>query len=459
MAYTLLRFSVILRHLRPSPPFSPLFLIHGCYALIPFCALKRVAPLPVVPQTTKPPPPPTTRPERRTRAEARVDHVRRHNAEVEALAGKILAAERARGAGAGAGASVFGAHRIPRKPAAVLSLSDAEAEGEVVRAGVLMEWKAPARAVYVRPPGLEGSTSTSTSGSGDGDGREGRGRGRGRAALRVPHIAVARPIYEAGAGAHVGRVGRWGGVLARASGAGGSVEGDGGEGEGLGLHVLFGARVERRTIEHARGGAALAALVLVLLPLAARDAELPAIAGRAARVRAGASPAELARAAVAVVPRAALAVYALLAVTLNARAAVAGPALPAPALALTLALDAVIPVARALRLRLHALLPRAPAPARAAHPRRRHLPGPPRPRAPGSETAGTGAVAVVERAAAGLGGRRRGHGRAVGRGACYGVAAALRRACVHKASVGRVVHGSMGEGEGETEAEAEGETV
>ncbi|KAJ6590661.1 hypothetical protein DFH09DRAFT_1307196 [Mycena vulgaris] len=58
----------------------------------------------------------------------------------------------------------------------------------------------------------------------------------GRAALRVLRIAVARPMYEAGAG----------GVLARASRSG-----DGGEeeGEGLALYVLFGARVERRTIE------------------------------------------------------------------------------------------------------------------------------------------------------------------------------------------------------------------
>ncbi|KAJ6546224.1 hypothetical protein DFH09DRAFT_1507710 [Mycena vulgaris] len=161
--------------------------------------------------------------------------VRSHNAEVEALAGKILAAERARGAGAGA--SVFGAHRIPRKPVPVLSLSDAEAaaEGEVVRAGVVKGRKATARAVYVRPPGLDGDAS--------GDG------GKGRVALRVLRIAVARPMYEAGAGVGGGRVGRAvGEVLARASG---DEEGRGeeGEGEGLALHVLFGPRVERRTIE------------------------------------------------------------------------------------------------------------------------------------------------------------------------------------------------------------------
>ncbi|KAJ6564969.1 hypothetical protein DFH09DRAFT_1475541 [Mycena vulgaris] len=119
-----------------------------------------------------------------------------HNAEVEALAGKILAAERA-----GRG------RHIPRKPVPVLSLSDAEAEREVVRAGVVKGRKATACAVYVRAPGLEGGASAS------GDGRE------GRAALRVLRIAVARLMYEAGAGAGGGRVGRAvGGVLAHASG-------------------------------------------------------------------------------------------------------------------------------------------------------------------------------------------------------------------------------------------------
>ncbi|KAJ6546232.1 hypothetical protein DFH09DRAFT_1507734 [Mycena vulgaris] len=68
-------------------------------------------------------------------------------------------------------------------------------------------------------------------------------------ALRVPRVAVAPPMYEAGAGAGGGRVGRAvGGVLARASG---NREGREEEGKGdvLALHVLFGPRVERRTIE------------------------------------------------------------------------------------------------------------------------------------------------------------------------------------------------------------------
>ncbi|KAJ6553738.1 hypothetical protein DFH09DRAFT_1495308 [Mycena vulgaris] len=134
--------------------------------------------------------------------------VRSHNAEVEALAGRILAAERA------------GRGRVRLVP--VLSLSDAEAEGEVVKAGVVKERKTTARAVGVRVRvGMGG------------------GGGGGRAALRVLRIAVAR---EAGAGG--GRV--WRAVLARASRSGDRGEE---EGEGLALHVLFGARVERRTIE------------------------------------------------------------------------------------------------------------------------------------------------------------------------------------------------------------------
>ncbi|KAJ6582548.1 hypothetical protein DFH09DRAFT_1309504 [Mycena vulgaris] len=113
--------------------------------------------------------------------------VRSHNAEVEALAGKILAAERA------------GRGRVRV------------------------------------PPGLEGSASAS------GDGRE------GRAALRVLRIAVACPMHEAGAGAGGRRVGRAvGGVLARASRSGDKGEE---EGEGLVMHVFFGAHVKRRTIE------------------------------------------------------------------------------------------------------------------------------------------------------------------------------------------------------------------
>ncbi|KAJ6573175.1 hypothetical protein DFH09DRAFT_1312424 [Mycena vulgaris] len=115
----------------------------------------------------------------------------RHNVEVEALAGKILTAERA-----GQG-----------RPVPVLSLSDAEAKEEVVRAGVVKGRKVTAGAVYVRPPGPEGGASVS------GDGRE------GRAALRVLRIAVARLMYEAGAGTGGARVGRAvGGMLARASG-------------------------------------------------------------------------------------------------------------------------------------------------------------------------------------------------------------------------------------------------
>ncbi|KAJ6471213.1 hypothetical protein DFH09DRAFT_1110628 [Mycena vulgaris] len=77
--------------------------------------------------------------------------------------------------GARAGASVFGAHRIPRKPVPVLSLSDAEAEGEVVMAGVVKGRKATAHAVYVRPPGLEGGASASGDGVRSGRGRAARG--------------------------------------------------------------------------------------------------------------------------------------------------------------------------------------------------------------------------------------------------------------------------------------------
>ncbi|KAJ6480632.1 hypothetical protein DFH09DRAFT_1341413 [Mycena vulgaris] len=126
--------------------------------------------------------------------------VRSHNVEVEVLAGKILTAEHA------------GRGRV--QVCLARTASRASPGGA-----------ATARAAYVRPPGLEGGASAS------GDGRE------GRAALHVLRIAVARPMYEAGAGG--GRVGRAvGGVLARASRSGDRGEE---EGEGLVLHILFGA--------------------------------------------------------------------------------------------------------------------------------------------------------------------------------------------------------------------------
>ncbi|KAJ7469652.1 hypothetical protein FB451DRAFT_1476552 [Mycena latifolia] len=140
--------------------------------------------------------------------------VRSQNAEVEALAGAFLEAEAAAATAQGS------VRRIPRKPVPALPDDGAGEEGaQVVKADVVRA----ARAVYVQSPARAGG-------------------GAALHPLRVLRIAVARPMYEGGAGAGGGRVGRAvGGLLAARN----PTEGD----EGLALHVLFGPRVERRTIE------------------------------------------------------------------------------------------------------------------------------------------------------------------------------------------------------------------
>ncbi|KAJ7021393.1 hypothetical protein C8F04DRAFT_269640 [Mycena alexandri] len=70
--------------------------------------------------------------------------------------------------------------------------------------------------------------------------------------LRVLRIAIPRPLYEGAAGAGGGKVGRAvAAVLARGAGEGEKESGANGTGKkpGLAVHLLFGPRVERRTLE------------------------------------------------------------------------------------------------------------------------------------------------------------------------------------------------------------------
>ncbi|KAJ6487071.1 hypothetical protein C8R47DRAFT_1072162 [Mycena vitilis] len=68
--------------------------------------------------------------------------------------------------------------------------------------------------------------------------------------LRVLRLAVPRPLYEGTAGVGGGRVGRAvGSVLARGASTKSSEADATSEQEGLALHLLFGPRVERRTLE------------------------------------------------------------------------------------------------------------------------------------------------------------------------------------------------------------------
>ncbi|KAJ7659086.1 hypothetical protein DFH06DRAFT_1406107 [Mycena polygramma] len=106
-----------------------------------------------------------------------------------------------------------------------------------------------ARAVYVqaRPAGAASRSSISLNGGGAGRGREGEPHPH---PLRVLRLAVPRPLYEGTAGVGGGRVGRAvGRVLARGASTRSSTTGATSEQEGLALHLLFGPRVERRTLE------------------------------------------------------------------------------------------------------------------------------------------------------------------------------------------------------------------
>ncbi|KAJ7154785.1 hypothetical protein C8R46DRAFT_1356784 [Mycena filopes] len=112
-----------------------------------------------------------------------------------------------------------------------------------------------ARPVFVQTRGKSMEVSRSNYGGGDGN----NGNGKGSASEPLPHahplcvlrIAIPRPLYEGAAGVGGGRVGRAvAGVLGRGVGAGESENGGGkGKRPGLAVHLLFGPRVERRTLE------------------------------------------------------------------------------------------------------------------------------------------------------------------------------------------------------------------
>ncbi|KAJ6589533.1 hypothetical protein B0H19DRAFT_1303872 [Mycena capillaripes] len=186
--------------------------------------------------------------------------------------------------------------RIPRKAPPLFEDEDLAADGEVDGDVEVGEEKVElrrvgsigraARAVYVQArPSLSGTRTTT-------------GEPHPHP-LRVLRLAVPRPLYE-GAAAGGGRVGRAvGAVLARGAGATSKGAASGGkqgdkaqQAQGLAVHLLFGPRVERRTLEKVLRtlGSGLAEVVATEVSAACADGS-PSAGGKGEKAPPSAWPA------------------------------------------------------------------------------------------------------------------------------------------------------------------------